>query len=155
MSVFRHGERHKSKRSIARRVLLYSLTLFIVVISSFAVWFKLNIGALDSSNEELIVVTINSGTDEASISKQLEEKGIIKSSIAYQFYARLNGAQGNTQAGTYNLSPSMPVSEIINKLVNGEVAVDLITILPAQRLDELREMFSDKGYSDSNQTVVE
>jgi len=148
MSVFKFGQRHKPKKSLLKRILLIGLALFVIVVIYVFSWFIINTRAVDTENQTASTISISTGADEASISKLLEEKGIIRSSVAYQLYARLNGIQGETQAGTYELSPSMSVSDILDKLINGEVKIDLMTILPAQRLDDLREYFLEKGYDE-------
>jgi UPF0755 protein len=52
-------------------------------------------------------------------------------------------------AGSYEVNPSMSVPEIAELLTSGNVATDLITILPAQRLDQLRDYFIKAGYSEN------
>ena len=57
------------------------------------------------------------------------------------------------QAGSYSLSPQMTVQEIVDILVSGKVNTELVTILPAQRLEQIEESFLEAGYS--SQEVIE
>jgi UPF0755 protein len=50
------------------------------------------------------------------------------------------------QAGTYALRPSMSVKDIVNVLVDGSVKSDLVTILPGQRLDQVRQTLINAGF---------
>ena len=146
MSLFRHGQRIK-KRSKLRYIIAGFFVLIFLAIGSALLWYKTNINAVDSNNNEAVVVTIEVGMNESEVSDMLHSKGLIKSSLAYQIYARLNGKVGKMQAGGYKVSKDMNVDTMIKKFVSGDVAVDLLTILPAQRLDQLRTAFIDAGFS--------
>src|SRR5438105_3799967 len=41
----------------------------------------------------------------------------------------------------------MSVNQIVKKMVDGDVAKNLLTILPQKRLDEIKEAFAKAGYS--------
>jgi UPF0755 protein len=77
----------------------------------------------------------------------LQEKGLIKSAFSFDIYTRINNNRGKLQAGGYKFTPSQSVPEIVEHLVNGDVATDLFTILPAQRLEQIRASFIESGYS--------
>lgn len=93
------------------------------------------------------IVTIEQGTSDEEIARLLEQRGLINSAIAYNWYVRIGGHGGDVQAGSYSLSKSMSVEAIVKKLASGEVAVELVTILPAKRLDEIKQRFVEEGYS--------
>jgi len=134
------------KRSVVVRLFALVIVCLLLAAAAGTVWFVQNTKAVDSSSEQVETIVIDPGASEAFISQLLEEKGLIRSSLAYQLYGRIQRTQGNTQAGSYELSPSMSVADIVNKLTQGDVAVQLITILPAQRISQLREYFIGEGY---------
>lgn len=138
--------RHKGRRW------MLLLLLSVLVLSGGAIvtfnWYKDGIAPVNEKNVEEILVEVPDGTTEVEVSSQLEEKGIIRSALAYRLYLRFNGIEGKMQAGAYALSPSMSVSDIVTIFSEGKTAVKLVTILPGQRLDQVRDAFIKSGYSE-------
>lgn len=91
--------------------------------------------------------TVNSGAGVDQIASGLKKSMLIKSSSSFKNYVRTNELADKLQAGTYILSPSMSVQEIVKKMVSGDVAKNLITILPGKRLDEIKAAFANAGYT--------
>lgn len=131
---------------------LLQATLLTVVLPAvlFALWFGFNMRAFDRSDDALQSVTVHPGATEVTISNLLYGRGLISSSSGYQLYTRLRGRQGKLQAGIYEISASMTVSEIMRKLTTGDVATYLLTILPSQRLSQLRDRFLAAGFSNTD-----
>ena len=147
MSPFKHGHKVKRRRNF-RRIVAGTLAVAVILLVIALTWYNSSIKPINSSNSEQTIVTVETGMNEAQLAGMLEKKGLIRSAIAYEIYARLNGKVGNMQAGGYKLSQNMSVADIIDKITKGEVALDLITILPAQRLDQIRESFIEAGFSE-------
>ena len=99
----------------------------------------------DSSQE--VIITVLVGTTAPEIGDILHDKGLIQSSLSFDIYTRVNNYRNNLQAGGYKFTQSLSVEEIVAKLVYGDVAKDLFTILPAQRLDQVKASFVSAGYS--------
>lgn len=148
--MFRHD---RPKRRRLRRWILGGLVVFLLLLVAAGAlsvrWYNHNITARNPSDTTTKVFTVYEGDTEVRIASQLEQAGIIRSAFAYQLYTRVNDLHGSAQVGGYKLSPSMSVAEINTVLREGKVAIDLITILPAQRLDQLKKAFLDAGYSES------
>jgi len=121
--------------------------LLVLGISAVIFGYKTSIRPVDLNNETIQDITIDKGSSENDISRTLKDNGLINSSFWYQMYTRINRVSGETQAGVYELSPSMSVSDIVNKLTNGDVKVNLMTILPGQRLEDIKQVFLKKGYT--------
>ncbi len=100
-----------------------------------------------SNSEEVTVITIESGSSTKEIALILEEKGIVKKSWAFEWYVRNNNKRELLKAGTYALRPSMDVPEIVNVITKGDVATELVTILPGQRLDQIRSSLINDGFT--------
>ncbi len=146
MSKF-HIQRKRTKKlsrwwiiSIAPIVLL-----IIAAVSAYA-WYDSSLKPVSESTDQT-VVTVPVGSTVSEIAEALERKGLIKSKIAFDIYIRLNSYRDKMQAGGYEFTPSMSTPDIIKHLVNGEVATDLFTILPAQRLDQIRAALIAGGYT--------
>lgn len=108
-------------------------------------WYFNNLRPL-SSSQSTSYFTVVSGDSVHTIGLNLQHASLIRNAKAFEGYVRNNEIQ-NLQAGTYVLSPSMSVQQIVKKMVNGEVAKNLLTILPAKRLDQIKQAFKDAGYS--------
>lgn len=147
MSPFRHDQQYRNKRS-KKWLLISPIVVFVLAIGLVLNWYSQNIKPADRDDSTTQTITVEEGSTEDTISSILEQKGIIRSATAYRFYVRLNGEQGQMQAGGYELSSSMSVAEIVEILSEGKIAVELVTILPAQRLDQIEEAFAKAGYSE-------
>lgn len=90
------------------------------------------------------------GTSAKSVAANLKEAGLIRATWAFEAYVRNNNLRDKIQAGTYYLRPSQDVPDIIKVLTHGQVATDLITILPAQRLSQIRETFINSGFKQAD-----
>lgn len=91
--------------------------------------------------------TVNRGNGVHQIATGLQQKGLIRNINAFETFVTTNDYRDRLQAGTYSLSPSMSVQTIVNKMVKGDVARNLLTILPGKRLDQVKQAFIKAGYS--------
>ncbi|MCA9330963.1 endolytic transglycosylase MltG [Candidatus Saccharibacteria bacterium] len=112
--------------------------------------YKQNLKPLSASQKQ-VQVTIPVGTTVAEIAQTLEEKGVIRAGWAFQWYVRTNGLRDRLQAGTYSLRPNQSVQEVTDVLTNGKIETDLVTILPGQRLDQIRtSLITNAGFSEAD-----
>jgi UPF0755 protein len=102
-----------------------------------------------SSNTKTASVEIASGMSLTEISALLKKQGLIRNEPTFIRYAQLNNAAKYLQAGNYELSPSQSVQEIVSQLTKGKVATKLVTILPGQRLDQIRHALIQQGFSET------
>ncbi len=100
-----------------------------------------------SASQRTQLVTIPMGSSVKEIGGLLEKQGVIRASWAFEWYVRNNNLRDSIQAGTYSLRPNQSVQEITNELTQGKVATDLVTILPAQRIDQVKKAFVASGFS--------
>jgi UPF0755 protein len=99
-----------------------------------------------SSDTTTRYITIAAGSSVDEIATQLQQAGLIRSSKVFDAYVRSRNYREKLQAGTYSLKKSESVQQIVDKLVHGKVASDLVTILPGKRLDEIRQAFIKAGF---------
>jgi UPF0755 protein len=92
-------------------------------------------------------VTIVPNSSAHEIADQLHNMGLIRSSQAFEWYISSHNDHNKLQAGTYSIAKNESVQQIVDKLVNGKVATDLVTILPGKRIDEVRQMFITAGFA--------
>lgn len=93
------------------------------------------------------VITIKPGSTAAEIAQTLKDKGIIKSDWAFEWYVRTQDLRDELKAGTYVVDQNQSVQQIVDVIVSGKVATDLITVLPGKTLDETKADFIKAGYT--------
>ncbi len=130
-----------------RRWLLYVLcgvaALLVTVIAIGLVWYTNALKPVSDSSEH-VVVTIEPGATPDGIASHLEEKGLIRSKLAFLLYTRQQGVQGKLQAGSYRLAPNTSVKEIVEQLLAGKAAVFTITFYPGATLYDPSETDDSK-----------
>lgn len=102
-----------------KRVFLISVVAIIFFACLF-VGYVYNISSPLSADQTEKLITINKGENVNTISRQLLDNGIIKSAYYFKLYARLHGLSSKIKAGSYNLSPSLSPSDIVNVLAQGD-----------------------------------
>lgn len=150
MKPYKHGA--GAGRKWRKLALFFVLACAIVSIAGYfgmKYLYEQNLQAVNPAATEDIVYALASGTGLQQIGSELEDKQLIRSKRAFTQYVRGAGLAGSLKAGTYRLKQSMTVPEIATILSEGKVANDLFTILPGRRLDQLKALFIEYGYSEA------
>jgi len=100
-----------------------------------------------SASQKAQVFTVNEGDSVGLIASNLQSDGLIQSSWAFQLYLHFKGLTDKVQAGTYSFAPDEDIGTIAGVLTNGRVSSQLVTILPGQRIDQLRSYLINLGFS--------
>jgi UPF0755 protein len=139
----------RRKGSIPRRIVLVLVVLLVLGLGATYIVRTEYYQRLQpvSSSQEVVLVTVKSGSTSTQIANLLQEKGLIRSGTIFEWYIRTKDVRDKLQAGTYALRPSMSVPEIVDVLVRGSVKSDLVTILPGQRLDQIRQTLINAGFT--------
>lgn len=129
--------------------LFFLLFLIIVVVGGFFGVKRLyehNLKAVNPDSSEMVTFTISSGSSTGQIAAELRDKQLIRSTQAFIQYVNRNKQGGNFKAGTYRLSQSMNVPEIVRIVTEGDVADDLFTIYPGSSLKQIRTLFLENTH---------
>lgn len=149
MFNYRNKYHHSPKK--LSRLMIVGLIIFGVLCLSGAGsiwWYKAELKP-PSASSQTIKFEVIPGQTPAQIADNLEAKGLIKNSLAFRLYLKINHLEGVLQAGDYLLSNDLTVQQIVDELSNGQIESRSFTILPSKRLDQLKESFSEAGFSDS------
>lgn len=135
-------------RCIPRRLKWLTLGLVILIIAAMAlVHFEYDKKLKPvSSSHQVSYITIAPGSSVKGIAGQLSGAGLIRSTVAFEGYVSSHDERDQLQAGTYSLMPSQSTPQIVAVLVAGKIATNLVTIIPGQRLDQVRENFVKAGF---------
>lgn len=128
----------KQKISFIKSKLFLSILAFtLLLIGFFAIsfgWYSIQNSAVDSKSNTLQKVVIKNGSSPVEIATQLKEEGLIKDSFSFRVYLKLSGKENKLQAGTYRISKSESVSQIVDHLISGNVDQFTITFYPGATL---------------------
>lgn len=120
-------------------------TLFIIFAGAFIIilsWWQSSLGkASDDSSKKVFVIPKGAGVSE--IADKLKSEGLIKSGLAFKIYVRKNNLTNKLQAGSFKLSPSMTVQEIVKTLQLGSEDI-WVTLIEGWRLEEMARELSAK-----------
>lgn len=119
-----------------------ALLLLLISISAF---FLLTVNS--KAIKEDIVVTIKEGNGTKQISNTLQDKGLIKSSLAFTNYIKKKGETKNLKPGTYKFSAGeITFDDILKKLIKGEQEESInVTIPEGYTVEQIAKLFEEKG----------
>jgi UPF0755 protein len=75
-----------------------------------------------------VTLVISKGTGLSGIAHMLEQKGVIRSALAFQIVARLDGRGSRIQAGTYKLERGVGLNTVLDQLAAGPPAPPTFTV---------------------------
>jgi len=142
----------KKNKRVPRRVKILVLCLIILAIGGTLLAnyvYNQDLKPL-SSNQKTQIFTVEEGASDKQIASALQSDHLIRSGWAFQLYVHAKDLSNNLQAGTYALSPSQSLSDIVGILTQGKVATKLVTILPGVRIDQVRDDLINDGFSPSS-----
>ncbi|MBA3757492.1 endolytic transglycosylase MltG [Candidatus Saccharibacteria bacterium] len=144
--MYKLGKKHRSPLRFWLLIALAATILTVGTVGVLRSWYQYNLRPI-SSSPQIKYFSIAPGSNVLQIAKKLEREGLIRSSRAFETYVRSNELHNKLKAGTYALNTSMSVEKIVNIVVEGDVAKNLLTILPAKRIDEVKQAFAKESYS--------
>jgi len=145
----RYTSRPPRRRLVKKLVIIGAIGLVLLVGSTIAVrhvYFE-NLKPVSTVGTLAQRITVKKGATADEIGKQLKAAGLIRSTWAFRLYVSSKEVRDQLEAGTYLLEPSQSVAEIVSQLTHGKVATDLVTIIPAQRVDQIRTTLQNYGFS--------
>ncbi len=124
--------------------------IFILIIGTVGFQFAMSNAtkAYDSTNSEKAIITVPMGSSTAKIAALLEENGIIGSSETFKLVSKITRNDGKYKAGTYAISPSMNLNEIMVKLQSGISVGNMITIPEGYSIDQVANLLEKAGLID-------
>lgn len=122
-------------------------TLFLVLLllgAFFLAWWKVTLSAVNSFDTQARPFVVARGDGVREIAKKLRDQGLIRDQVAFFLLVKRLGIEKNIQAGSYKLSPAMPVHTIAQKLTLGTEDV-WITIPEGWRSEQILEYLGKIG----------
>ncbi len=155
--------KHKNKKIRKRLIKILTVIIFVVGIGGFLAygWYNLSLNAIyqipSCSGEDErckeIDFEVVAGEPMSQIADNLQNSGLIKSSLAFQLYMKFHyKADGSSdfKIGQYKIRRTMSVAEIVEQLIKGAPNNNVfqLTILPGETVYEIKQKLITKyGYS--------
>ena len=112
------------------------LAILIVALVSTLTFSSLS-NPVDSQITSTKVFVVNKGDSVKSIGGRLQQNGLIKNHLVFLAHAYILGLTQKLQAGSFDLSPSLSSSEIVQKLSQGGRLDVWVRIIDGQRNEEI------------------
>lgn len=123
-----------------KKFLIVLSILFVAVLGFLFLYIKSNIVPLSSDTKNKIFV-VNEGDGIQTISQNLKKNSFIKNEYAFLIYTLATRQNKKLQSGTFRLSASLSVPEIIKKLSSGGVSDYWLKIIDGSRVEEIAKLF--------------
>ena len=152
-------KKHKGLR-IFGFIILAILVIVIAAAVCGVLWYKNSLKAVQAekctaNNCEVITFVVKEGDMTANIAESLEEKGLIRSALAFRAYLMLEAKDTTIKTGSYEFTKDMDVEAIVKSFNEGVKAKTFsIMFLPGGTLDNVRKRLKDVGYKDEEITAA-
>ncbi|MFB1080585.1 endolytic transglycosylase MltG [Jeotgalibacillus sp. JSM ZJ347] len=141
-------ERKKEAKQVRKIVFILLIVFVFLTVGALLGAYSYISSALepmDAADENAVAVEIPIGSSVDGITQTLEDSGVIKNAQVYKYYLKFNN-ETDFQAGTYNLTPAMTLSEITESLKTGRVYHEPlfnVTIPEGLRLEEIGDIIAE------------
>lgn len=143
--------------SIVRKVVFVFIIIFTVLIvyagKSAYEFISTGLSPVDPDSQETVAIEIPLGSSSRGIATILEEEGLINNELIYRLYIKVNN-YADFQAGDYQLSPSMTLAEISERLQTGTVArpsLYTVTIPEGRTIEEIAKLYENNANIDADE----
>ena len=135
-------KKNKKKRSGVLPIILTTLIACAVLILS---GFYYMTTPVDKNNNNEVKVEIKENYGSAAIADELKSKGLIKNATVFKLYSRASSS-ASFYVGTFNLKPSMNLSEIMAVLTNKDNAKlgNSISVIEGDNVEKIAKTVASK-----------
>ncbi len=101
-----------------------------------------------ASEAEALTFVVQPGQGVSEIARMLSTDGIICRPVEFRIFSRLNRFDKKIKAGEYRLSAAMSPSEILEKLVKGDVVLYRLTVPEGYTMAQIADLVEASGITD-------
>lgn len=113
------------------------IIIFLMLLFVARGWWMENLVPFNKDQQTKTII-IPKGKSLNEIAKLLQDEKIIRSAFIFSLYAKMQGLSNKLSAGTFKLSPSMSVPEIVKEL-SGKPSEAWVTLIEGWRVEEMAE----------------
>ncbi len=118
---------------------------FRISLSAVLVWYLLLLYLPAGDGKQVYGLTVPRGADFYTVARELEQAGMIRSSLHLQIVARLRGVDRKIMAGDYRIPDSMLPSAILVKLSSGQTDAFKFTLPEGYSIYQAAELLEREG----------
>lgn len=120
---------------------LVALTIVIILVAFGFLWWSKGISPVNSKDKTEKVFVVEKGAGVRAIANNLKKEGLINDPVVFFLYIKKNASDKEIQAGSFKLSPSMNLEQVLDTLSHG--TIDLwVTIPEGMRAEEVADILS-------------
>jgi UPF0755 protein len=110
-------------------------------------WNSITAPPSNDPNAKSVQIQVKPGATAQSIGQELENKGVIKSQLAWKIWTTWQTKQGkgSPQKGNYEVSPNQPLSAVAAQILEGKVVQSGFTIREGWNIKQMGEYFEKQG----------
>lgn len=132
-----------------RPVLVFAASFVIVCGLVYTGYQEINgmfFAPMDAGDTQTVEFEVASGSSLSSVSRKLEEAGLIHNHTVFKYMADFMGMGQKIQSGDYELSRSMSATDILDQLVSGDgkPLTMKITIIPGWTIENVADYLVDQ-----------
>jgi len=145
----KYSHKQKSRKMRGRTIaeIVIGIIFIITVIATVGTryWYDQQLKPL-TKQSLVVVTTIPEGYSSKQIGNLLQKNHIIRSATAFNWYVTDNNLRDSLMAGRYALNSSDSTITIASDIATGKIQKKLFTILPGQRLDQIKAALINYGF---------
>ena len=107
-----------------------------------------------SSEPEDVVIEISPGMSLSTLSNLLQKRGAISSATKFGWLVRFKGAARRIKAGEYQISTGLRPTEVLDKIIRGEVLLHQITFPEGYTIKQMAELLDSHGLADGDRFIA-
>jgi UPF0755 protein len=109
---------------------------------------------VDPQDTAKLVITVKPGATAGDIGADLQQRGLIRSALAFRLAAEQAGVGSSLAAGDYELSRSMSTNTIVQVLASGQVKRGLLATIPeGWRSEQIADRLETTGFASRDDFV--
>lgn len=112
-------------------------------------------GPVNADDTNYVRFEIESGSSVTAIGSKLESANLIHSGTAFKYMVMLEGLTDKLSYGSFDLSPSMTLSDVVAQLTGGSVTNErIITIIPGWTCEDIADYLLKEGAISSSEEFL-
>lgn len=125
------------------------LGLVVCIILTLCIWYQHELAPANTGDTTKQTFVVKAGATPHQIADGLEQQHLIRSAAAFYIYLVMTHQRDTLQAGSYMLTPSISVHDIVAKMTHGAVSNFSVTFYPGGTLNGT--LRAEPKYSVTNQ----
>jgi UPF0755 protein len=153
-------DRQREAKTVRKIVfMITSVIIGLMLVIGIAAFLYINKSLKPVSEEATAEVdfVIPMGASTANIGEKLEKEGLIHNEIVFKYYVKLKNS-ADFKAGTFKLSPSMSMEEVVAKLNSDDVArtVNFEVVIPeGKQIEQIATIIAEKFSMNKDEIIAQ